>query len=108
MLQWLPGSFGLVSFGGEPARVPDELVQKIRQRVDEINISGDAFPETFKPGENVVIHSGPFAGYKGIFCSWLDPGERAQVLLTMLQSHAIRVDLPVEQLTRAKQSKPLP
>src|SRR6185295_17673081 len=34
MLKWLPGSLGLVSFGGEPACVPEGLLQRIRHRVD--------------------------------------------------------------------------
>ncbi len=33
-LQWLPGATGLVSFGGEPASVPDGLIVAVRRKVD--------------------------------------------------------------------------
>jgi transcriptional antiterminator RfaH len=107
VLQWIPGSLGLVSFGGEPTHVPDELIQKIRRRVDQINVVRDTVLEALRPGENVVINSGPLAGYNAIFCSWLQPRERAQVLLSILQNPAIRIDLPADQLTPAKQSRTL-
>ena len=80
MLQWIPGSLGLVSFGGEPACVPDGLLQRIRHRVDEINSVGNKMLESLKPGDGVVIHSGPFAGYDAIFCSRLRDSDTVQVL----------------------------
>src|SRR6266496_6030117 len=40
-LQWIPGSLGLVTFGGEPACVPDTLLQRIRYHVNEINRVGN-------------------------------------------------------------------
>ncbi|MDK1117630.1 MAG: transcription termination/antitermination NusG family protein, partial [Anaerolineae bacterium] len=39
-LQWTPGAVGLVSFGEEPAWVPDELITAIRRRVDKVNKDG--------------------------------------------------------------------
>ena len=33
-LSWMPGTVGLVTFGAEPAFVPDELVRAIRKKVD--------------------------------------------------------------------------
>ncbi len=34
--QWMPHTIGLVSFGGEPAAVPDNLIFAVRKRVEEI------------------------------------------------------------------------
>jgi transcriptional antiterminator RfaH len=102
VLQWIPGSVGIVTFGGEPANVPDALLQKIRHRVDEVNLAGSRFFEYLKPGDEVVIHSGPFTGYEAIFCSRLQGDERAQVLLKILADQTLRIDLPVEQLTIKK------
>ncbi|MGB8982361.1 MAG: transcription termination/antitermination NusG family protein [Anaerolineales bacterium] len=98
-LQWIPGSLGLIGFGGEPACVPDGLLQRIRHRVDEINSAGDKLRESLRPGDEVVIHSGLFAGYDAIFCARLHDSERAQVLLKVLQDQAIRIDLPFCELT---------
>jgi transcriptional antiterminator RfaH len=103
-LQWLPGSLGLVGFGGEPAYVPDGLVQKIRHHVDELNLAEDKKFELLRLGDRVLIHSGPFAGHNAIFCARLHGSERVQVLLQILQDRAIRIDLKVNQLTVTKQS----
>lgn len=105
LLQWIPGSLGLVSFGGEPACVPEGLLQRIRHRVDEISRAEDSLLGTLKPGDQVVIHSGPFAGYDAIFCSRLRDSERVQVFLKILHDHPIQVNLPVSQLTIAQQNR---
>jgi hypothetical protein len=39
----MPHAIGLVSFDGEPATVPDNLIQAIRKRVDEIAAAGGEF-----------------------------------------------------------------
>src|SRR5436190_18432319 len=67
ILQWIPGSLGLVSFGGEPACVPERLLQKIRHHVDEINSAANDVLNNLKPGDEVAIRSGPFARYDAIF-----------------------------------------
>lgn len=95
MLQWIPGSLGLVTFGGEPACVPDGLIGTIRRYVDEINSGTNKIQEGLRAGDEVVIHSGPFAGYNAIFCSRLHDTERAEVLLKVLQDQAIRINLPL-------------
>lgn len=105
LLQWIPGSLGLVSFGGEPAWVPDGLLQRIRHRLDEINNLEDRLFDILKPGDEVVIHSGPFAGYDAIFCARLRDSERVQVFLRILQDHPIQVNLPVSQLIIRQQNR---
>jgi transcriptional antiterminator RfaH len=107
MLQWIPGSLGLVSFGGEPACVPEVLLQRIRHRVDEINNAANDMLSGLKPGDEVVIHSGPFAGYDAIFCSRLRDSERVQVFLRVLQDQRMKIDLQVSQIRVAKQNRSL-
>lgn len=51
-LQYVPGSAGLISFGGEPAYVPDGLIHAIRQRVDEVNSTGGGTIRCFEIGRN--------------------------------------------------------
>jgi transcriptional antiterminator RfaH len=107
VLNWIPGSLGLVRFGEEPACVPEGLLQKIRHRVDEMNGARNKLFESLRPGDGVVIHSGPFAGYDAIFCSRLRDSERIQVLLKVLQDRTIRVDLQVNQIKTTKQNRTL-
>jgi transcriptional antiterminator RfaH len=105
MLKWIPGSQGLVSFGDEPACVPESLLQRIRQRVNEINSVEDNPLFGLKPGDSVGIRSGPFAGYEAIFCAQLRGTERVQILLRVLQDQPIRIDLPLRNLAITKQNR---
>jgi transcription antitermination factor NusG len=102
-LQWTPGAVGLIGYGGEPAFVPDSLLQAIRRHVDHINnISGEAF-DSLKAGETVAITSGPFAGYRAIFDSYLPGHERARVLLQVLHDRQVCIALSKGQLEPTKQ-----
>jgi transcription antitermination factor NusG len=94
VLQYVPGSAGLIAFGGEPAFVPDGLIHAIRQRVDEINSSGGELFDVLKSGETVMVHSGPFAGYEAIFDMRLPGTERVRVLLKLLRNRKMPVELP--------------
>ena len=98
VLQWTPGSRGLVSFGGEPARVPEALLQRIRHQVNAVNGAQGKLLEGLRPGDEVVIHSGPFAGYDAIFCARLRDSERVQVFLKVLHEQTVKVDLHVDQI----------
>jgi transcription antitermination factor NusG len=101
-MQYIPGAAGLVTFGGEPAEVPDGLVQAIRHRVDEINLAGGELFEVLKIGETVMIHSGPFAGYEAIFDARLPGSDRVRVLLKLLKNRQMQVDLPAGHIRPKK------
>jgi transcription antitermination factor NusG len=98
VLQWMPGSIGLVNFDGEPAYVPDALLQAIRQRVEKINLAGADMLEKLKSGDAVVIKDGPFAGHEAIFDARLPGNERVRVLLELLRGQQIRLELPAGQI----------
>lgn len=101
-LHWLPGTTGLVSFGGEPASVPDSLIAAVRNKVDRINGLGGELYDGLKPGDLVTIAEGPFAGYEAIFDTRLPGTERVRVLLKLLQKRQFPVELPAAQLQRQK------
>jgi transcriptional antiterminator RfaH len=94
VLKYVPGSAGLIAFGGEPAFVPDGLIHAIRQRVEEINSSGGELFDVLRSGETVLVHSGPFAGYEAIFDITLPGTERVRVLLKLLRNRNMPVELP--------------
>ncbi len=100
MFQWVPFSLGLISFGGSPACVPDNLIQAIRRRVDEINACGAERPARLEPGEAVIIRSGPFTGYEAIFDMRLSGNDRVRVLLKMMHARQVEMDLPAAWLER--------
>jgi transcription antitermination factor NusG len=103
-LQYVPGSSGLISFGGEPAFVPDGLIHAIRQRVEEINSAGGELFDILKSGETVLVHSGPFAGYEAIFDARLPGKERVRVLLKMLRYRKMPVELPAGYIRPGKKT----
>ncbi len=106
LFQWMPHTLGLVSFGGEPAVVPDHLVQAIHQRVDQINAAGGEIFEGLRPGEVVWISDGPFSGYEAIFDAQLPGTERVRVLLEFLGNRRkVAVVLETSQIHRKSKKK---
>ena len=107
ILDWIPGAVGIVSFGGDPAAVPDELVAALRQHVEMVNASNGKAPEKYRPGDVVAIRGGPFEGYEAIFDVHLPGRDRVEVLLKLLQGYQVRVELPAELITlKDELSKP--
>src|SRR5688572_9370356 len=58
ILEWIPGAVGIVSFGGDPAPVPDELVTTLRQHLAKVNESNGKGLEKYRPGDLVAIRGG--------------------------------------------------
>lgn len=105
VFQWMPHTLGLVSFGGEPAAVPDNLIHAIRLRVDQINQAGGEVFDGLKSGEVVQISNGPFAGYEAIFDARLPGSVRVRVLLQLLGSQRqVPLVLDAGQIERKKRS----
>lgn len=82
-IRWTPGLKKIVSFGGRPATVPDEIIGLIRQRLAQVKESGYWVPR-FKQGERVVIESGPFADLEALFEGILSSQDRARILVDLL------------------------
>ena len=88
---WAPirstkGVSRLVSFGVEPTKVADSLVEALRAQ----EVSVQAEPERlFKPGERVCLTEAPFAGIEGIY--QMADGERRVMVLIELLSKQVRV-----------------
>ena len=100
-LQWMPHTLGLVSFGGEPATVPSNLINAVQKRVKEINESGGEVFVGLKAGDKIWIHSGPFSGYAAIFDYRLPGKERVQVLLQFLaEPRKIPIELDASQIRK--------
>ena len=99
VLKWMPHTLGLVSFGGEPAYVPDNLITGLKKRIREINDAGGEVFDGLKSGDKVLIHDGPFAGYGAIFDVRLSGTARVRVLLKILGAQRIvPVELNVSQI----------
>lgn len=101
-LQWMPYSAGLVSFGGEPARVPDNIIEALRRKLPAINDETQSVSDGLEAGDTIVIKGGPFEGFEGIFQTHLSGKERVQILLKMLSNQVVPLDLPESQVERSK------
>lgn len=92
-LSWSPirstkGVSRLVSFGNEPAKVPDALVEALQSHEAVLQQQPVAL---FTKGERVQVTQGPFAGVEGIY--QMTDGERRVMVLIELMSKP--VTLPV-------------
>jgi transcription antitermination factor NusG len=103
LFQYMPHTLGLVSFGGEPAVVPDHLVQTVRQRIDQINAAGGEIFDGLQAGEVVWISDGPFRGFEAIFDARLPGSERVRVLLEFLGNRRqVAIELEARQIERKR------
>lgn len=100
--QWMPHTLGLVSFGGEPAYVPEELLTAIRKRIDEINAAGGELFDDLKQGDPVLIQSGPFKGYEAMFDTRLPGTERVRVLIKFLSDRKVRIELDASNIKQSR------
>jgi len=101
-LQWMPYSQGLVSFGGEPAVVPENLIHAIRQRLEEISKAGGENLDGLRQGDKVQITYGPFEGFQAIFDVKIPGSERVRVLLQLLDSRHLPVELSAASISKKK------
>ncbi len=86
----------LVSFGGNPATVPDALIEALKRSADPQ--TGIHLPDRalFEPGEEVRVLDGPLSGLRGIF-QQAQGEDRAIILLDFL-GKSQRVCIPLNQL----------
>ncbi len=80
-LEWLPGVSSLVSFGCEPARVPQSVIDLLRRRVEVLNQRGYGY---IAPGERVRITSGPLKDLEAIFDRPVSDTGRVRILVNLL------------------------
>jgi transcriptional antiterminator RfaH len=82
-IHYTRGVHSVVSFGESPVTVEDEVIAAIRARVRE-----DGFVhvgEELKPGDKVLIKSGPLKNLSGVFERELKASERVSILLTSVK-----------------------
>jgi transcriptional antiterminator RfaH len=86
----------LVSFGGNPTKAPQELIDALKQHAEKINMTPQSI---YQQGERLLITSGPFVGIEGIF--QLDDGESRAMLLIDILSKTTQIKVPLSSLVKA-------
>jgi transcriptional antiterminator RfaH len=89
----MPFAIGLVCFGGEPATIPDALIQALKQRIHEIEQSKKTLFNKYQKGDRIRIREGPFEGYLGLFDEQLQGQERVRVLIEFIHGFHTRVQM---------------
>lgn len=103
-LHWIPGLASIISYDGQPASIPDHIINVIRNHVDNLNESTKETNLKFKPGEFVTILGGPFEGYEAIFNEHISGTQRVHVLLKLLSDRRIQLNLPVKLVQHKQRS----
>lgn len=81
-IRWTPGLTSIVSFGGEPAVVPDEVVALIKARLAEIE--EHEYRDGLRPGDRVRITKGPLRDFEAVFDRPLSATDRVRILVKTL------------------------
>jgi transcriptional antiterminator RfaH len=104
IIEWMPGGVGLVSFGDEPAFIPDSLIYSIKQRIESLETVPAENPVLLSKGDRILIHEGIFRGYEAIFDDQFSGADRVRVLLSLLGNRQIPVELPANCIHRLDQN----
>jgi transcriptional antiterminator RfaH len=99
--RWTPGLRHLVSYGSQPASIPDEVIDFIESKLHDLESRGPKSLHPFEPGDVVRIKNGPFRDMLAIFDGPSTPSERVQVLLGTL-NNSVRVRIAASDLEKAQ------
>lgn len=97
---WAPirstkGVSRLVSFGMEPAKVDDRLIELLRDQ----ELSVQAEPERlFNPGQRVQLTGGAFGGLEGLY--QMPDGDQRVIVLIELMSKTVALRVPPASLRK--------
>ena len=76
------GVHNVVCFGDSPASVSEEIIDVIRERIDQNGIVKAV--DDLKPGDRVVISAGPLRNLSGVFEREVKGNDRVLILLTTI------------------------
>ncbi len=97
---WAPirstlGVSSLLMFGNEPARVPPELVNVLREREKAVL---DQPVSLYQPGEKLQVIEGPFAGLEAVY--HMDDGLARGVVLIELLNRTTKLSVGLNALRK--------
>ena len=93
------GVVGLVRFGGQPAAVPDTVMDALLRREDAASGFHQHDLPQFSSGESIKLVDGPLAGLEGVFTQ--QHGENRVIVLLELLGKANRITISRDWIARA-------
>jgi|ERR1700676_2261481 len=100
-IRFTRGVLYVVSFAGRPASISVEVIAEIQSRIR----SGPAIQDTpsLRPGDPVMVKSGPLRSFVGVFERKLPGHARVQILLTTL-AYSARMEVSASDLALLRPS----
>jgi len=98
IIKWMPGSKGIVCFGGQAANVPDYFISQLKDKLETINALKNSRFFPISEGSAVNIIHGPFTGYEAIFNEYLPSKDRVCLLLKSLSENAFPIEMPASHI----------
>ena len=92
------GVYSIVSFGGSPTSIDEEIIALIQSNMKE-----DGFvriEEEIKPGDRVIVKDGPLKNFAGIFEREMKDADRIRILLETV-SYQAHVEIEREIVRKA-------
>ena len=99
--QWTPGLRWIVAFGDNPTAIPDQVIDLIQKKLNEINAKGGLRRSRFKKDDVVRITDGPFSDMLAVFKGSTSSVERVQVLLNFM-GRMSRMQIEVDALEKTQ------
>lgn len=93
------GVHSVVSFGGVPAPVSDEIIELMRERIGADGLV--QIEDELKAGDHVKVKQGPLANFSGVFDRNIDGHTRVAILLTSVNYQG-RIVIEREHLEKVK------
>jgi len=86
-VRWTPGLVRVVTSGGVPVEVSEEMLREVHA-MERAGNRGGLRPARLAPGSRVCVTGGPFAGFEGRVTESLNGDERVRVLIDLFQRQA--------------------
>ena len=83
-VNWAPGVNRVVSFGGQPAVVPEDVLDWLQRHLERIDPRQFHRGLPLRPGDRLRVAKGPLKGVEAIFDQRLSSGDRARVFVEIL------------------------
>ncbi len=99
-LNRVPQALGLVQFDGVAAPIPDEVIEELMRRLDEIN-STTGLWNTFRAGDTVRVRSGHLESLAQVVSEARSPQARVRVLMEFL-GRQVYTEVPWQDIWPAR------
>ncbi len=86
-VRWTPGLVRVVTSGGVPVEVSEEMLREVRA-MERAGNRGGLRSARLAPGSRVCVMAGPFAGFEGRVTESLNGEERVRILIELFHRQA--------------------